>query len=75
MKKWFENVKDWCFYNSEIITTVVVITIYAMLFAALVVAAVVGFTALNNGETLDNGETINNAIWLINPANPASPLH
>ena len=69
MKKSFENVKDWCFYNSEIITTVIVVAICVMLLAALVVAAVVGFTALNNSET------INDSTWLINPANPASPLH
>lgn len=70
MKKWFENVKDWCFYNSGIIITVIAIVICIILLAAIAVAAVIGFTAINNGETFSN-----EAAWLINPANPASPLH
>ena len=64
MKKWFEEVKDWFYWNSEaIFVAVVIILVVAFVVSLLVVAF--------------NSESVNgSADWITSwVANPASPLH
>jgi hypothetical protein len=70
MKKWFKKVKDWFYWNSRVIAVIATIAGVVLLIAALVVALIIGINTSNNGDGMSK-----EAAWLINPANPASPIH
>jgi hypothetical protein len=67
MKKWFEEVKDWFYWNSEAVFVAVVITLVVAIVVSLLVVAF-------NSENV-NGSADWIASWVANPANPASPIH
>jgi uncharacterized protein involved in cysteine biosynthesis len=69
MKKWFKKVKDWFYWNSGVIAVIATIAGVVLLIAALVVALIIGISAGNSDDMSKE------MAWLINPANPASPIH
>jgi hypothetical protein len=69
MKKWLKKVKNWFYWNNEVIMTIVKIVAVVLLIASLAVALIIGISAGNSDDMSKE------AAWLINPANPASPIH
>jgi hypothetical protein len=69
MKKWLKKVKNWFYWNNEVIMTIVKIVAVVLLIASLAVALIIGISAGNSDDMSKE------AAWLINPANTASPIH